>query len=104
MSLLTKIVRSCINELSDPKFNTSQDTMLTNHLMKRIKKFSETTKEEVEYNLKSIKNKVKNRSLSFNERAKIIDNFSKISTGVSTTYLGFLSRLIVDHFNKGGER
>ena len=100
---LRDLIDECISELMDDKFNSSKDEVFYVHLAKRINKFTATATEESNYNLMRMKHRVNNKKLTFKERAKAIDTFSKVATGVSTTYLGFLSRVIMDHFSSGGD-
>ena len=99
MSNIFEVVAECVSELRSVEHSGSKSELLAHHVVKRLEQFSLSADQETVLAMQSIKKKIlTNNQLSGAKKAKAIDDFSKIATGISSTYLGFVSRIIADCF------
>ncbi len=102
MSNLETIINTCVRSLDFATDSGSRQDLFTYQVLTRLQKISSTGFNETNYNISRIKNRIScldsKNSRDFIKKAREIDKFSKAATGVSKTYLGFLSRLISEHF------
>jgi len=98
MSNIFEVFAECISELRSVEYSGSKSELLAHHVVKRLDQFSMSADQETILALQSIKKKVLSNQLSGAKKVKEIEKFSKKATGISTTYLGFVSRIVADCF------
>lgn len=98
------MILDCILEVEIGVSETlDKKTIFSAHVLNRIERYSNQMLEEMDYNLKKVKKRVMySEGLSYERKAREIDRFAKITTGVALTSLGFLSTLISDINSLGG--
>ena len=98
-------INACLKEIDQLDYDSeARNNLFAYQVLRRLQKISSTLTNETDYMLLCVKKRVNATEGDFHKKAREIDKFSRATTGIAKTYLGFLSRLITEYFMEQGTK